>query len=127
MSHSMNLKYLFLGPDLEKLGEDQQEGYSRQFETIKVGTHNISTSKDVEVQQPERDDIDETVVEEYLDEGDFLRDYQLTRDRVKRPHRESQRFGYELEVAFAYASFEELVNRDPRSYQVAFNSDQLNE
>ncbi|KAL2518848.1 Retrovirus-related Pol polyprotein from transposon TNT 1-94 [Abeliophyllum distichum] len=51
-----------LGLDLEKLGEDQQEGDSRQLETIKVSTHIPSTSSEVEVQQPERDDIGETVV-----------------------------------------------------------------
>ncbi|KAL2541423.1 Retrovirus-related Pol polyprotein from transposon TNT 1-94 [Abeliophyllum distichum] len=117
----------YLGSDLEKLGEDKQEGDSKQLETIKVSTHIPSTSSEVEVQQPERDDICETVVEEYLDEGDSLRDYQLTRDRVRRPHREPQRFRYESEVAFAYASFEELVDREPRSYREAFKSEQSNE
>ncbi|KAL2526533.1 Uncharacterized protein Adt_11587 [Abeliophyllum distichum] len=108
-----------LGPDLEKLDEDQQDGDNRQEESFKVSTHIPSTSSDVEIQQLERDGRDETVVEEYPDEKDSLRDYQLTRDRVRRPHREPQRFGYELELTFSYASFEELVDIEPKSYQEA--------
>ncbi|KAL2517227.1 Uncharacterized protein Adt_13474 [Abeliophyllum distichum] len=115
------------GPDLEKIGEDQKVGDSRQLETIKVSAYIPSTSSEVDVQQPERDDICETVVEEYLDKRDSLRDYQLTRDRVRRPHREPHKFGYESEVAFAYASFEKLVDMEPRSYQEAFKSEQSNE
>ncbi|KAL2525591.1 Integrase catalytic domain-containing protein [Abeliophyllum distichum] len=97
---------LCLGPNLEKICKDQHEGDSRHLETINVSTHIPSTSCEMEIQQPERKDIVETVIEECLDEEYYLRDYQLTRDRVIRPHRESQRFGYESDVAFAYANFE---------------------
>ncbi|KAL2474379.1 hypothetical protein Adt_35115 [Abeliophyllum distichum] len=102
-------------PCLGLVGEDQLEGDSRQLETIKFSTHIPSTSSEVEVYQHERDDIGETVVEEYLDEKDSLRYHQLTRVRVTRSHREPHSFVYELEVAFSYVSFEELVDRESRT------------
>ncbi|KAL2453573.1 Uncharacterized protein Adt_48928 [Abeliophyllum distichum] len=85
--------------------------------------HIPSTSCEVEIEQPERDDRCEAVVEEYLDEEDSLRDYQLTRDMVKRPRRKPHKLGYGSEVAFAYASFKELVDREPKSYQEVIESD----
>ncbi|KAL2491142.1 CCHC-type domain-containing protein [Abeliophyllum distichum] len=71
-----------LGPNLEKLGGDQQEDDSRQLETIKVSTHIPSTSSEMEtqIQQPDEED-EEAVIEDHHVEEDPLVDYQLARDR----------------------------------------------
>ncbi|KAL2531862.1 Uncharacterized protein Adt_05213 [Abeliophyllum distichum] len=117
-----------LTPSTALNGGDQQEGDCRQLETIKVSTHIPSTSCEVEtqIQQPEEED-EEVVIEDQPVEENPLVDYQLARDRERRQAREPRRFGYESELAFAYASYEELVDREPNTFEEAMKSEQSEE
>ncbi|KAL2518780.1 Uncharacterized protein Adt_15027 [Abeliophyllum distichum] len=100
------------------MSENQQENDSDQLyvELENVSTHIPVTSSEVDNQnqQPIDEEICETMVEEHPIDQDLLLDYQLARDRERRQHEDPQRFQYESEFAFAYASYQELVDNEPR-------------
>ncbi|KAL2465401.1 Reverse transcriptase Ty1/copia-type domain-containing protein [Abeliophyllum distichum] len=51
-----------------------------------------------------------------------LRDYQLARDRVRRNIREPQRLGFEDSVSFAFLSYQDLCEKEPKSFEEAMSS-----
>ncbi|KAL2505550.1 putative gag-pol polyprotein [Abeliophyllum distichum] len=79
-----------------------------------------------QIQQPEEED-EEVVIEDHPVEEEPLVDYQFARDRERRQAREPRRFGYESELAFAYASYEELVDRESNTFEEAMRSEQSEE
>ena len=46
-----------------------------------------------------------------------LQNYQLARDRSRREVRPPVRYGYSDSVAFAFTSFHELVDSEPKTYR----------
>lgn len=81
----------------------------------------------LKVEQPDIENGDEVVVEEYPEEENPLADYNLARDRERRQTRAPVRFGYESELAFAHASYEELADRETKTFEEAMKSEQSEE
>ncbi|KAL5557135.1 hypothetical protein UlMin_039371 [Ulmus minor] len=59
---------------------------------------------------------------EVEDQGDGLESYQLTRDRIRRPRKAPERYGYADLVSYALFASEELDDSEPKSYKQAMAS-----
>lgn len=71
--------------------------------------------------QPVLDKRRETVVKDYPINQPLLFDYQLARDRESRPCRLPQRL--ESDFDLAYASYQELADKEPNTYEEAIRSE----
>lgn len=91
--------------------EEQCEETNQKVELGKLNTSIPTTSSEVEtrVQQLKVENKEEVVIEEHPDEEYPLADYNLARDRERRQSRASRRYGYESDLAFSLASYEELA------------------
>ncbi|XP_022871175.1 uncharacterized protein LOC111390369 [Olea europaea var. sylvestris] len=87
----------------------------------------LSIINDYTRKEPEVENRDEAVIEEHPKEENPLAEYNLVRDRERRQMREPRRFKYEYELAFAHASYEELVDRKSKTFEEAMKSEQFEE
>ncbi|KAL2476532.1 Uncharacterized protein Adt_37268 [Abeliophyllum distichum] len=75
-------------------------------------------------QQVVENERGENVIEDHPIDHNPLADYQLARDRERRPRREPQRMS---DYTIAYASYQELVDREPNTYEEAMRSEKSKE
>ncbi|KAL2525850.1 cysteine-rich RLK (RECEPTOR-like protein kinase) 8 [Abeliophyllum distichum] len=66
----------------------------------------------------------EDVIEDHPIDQNPLADYQLARDRERRPRKEPQRMS---DYTIAYASYHELVDREPNTYEKAMRCEKSKE
>lgn len=109
---------------LKSESEKQQENESEkpQEEPSRLSIHIPITSSEVESQsQHVLDEEREEVVEDYSIDQPSFSDYQLARDRERRPRRLPQIL--ESNFDLAYASYQELADKEPNTYKEAIRSE----
>ena len=104
--------------DNEKQQKEEKE--KPQEESSKLSIHIPTTLSEMENQsQPLLDEERETIVDEHFIDQPPLTNYQLARDREKRPRRLPQRLE---DFDVAYASYQKLVDNEPNTYEETIRS-----
>lgn len=100
----------------EKQGEESDQ---LKVELGKLSTSIPVTQSEVETQeqQPDMENREKVVIEEYPKEDNPLADYNLAMDREIRQSRAPIRFGYESELSFAHASSEKLADKELKTFE----------
>ncbi|KAL2471304.1 Retrovirus-related Pol polyprotein from transposon TNT 1-94 [Abeliophyllum distichum] len=111
--------------------EKQQETISGEspVEVERVSTPLLVSPSEVESdnqqdQQVVENERVEDVIEDHPIDQNPLADYQLARDRERRPRREPQKMS---DYTIAYASYHELVDREPNTYEEAMRCEKSKE
>jgi len=118
-----------LKDESDLVSEKPQESEEPEVEVERLSIHIPVTPSEVEndtQDQPTTEEVSsEDVEEEHPIDQDCLVDYQLTRDRERRPHRLPKRLG--TDYSLAYASYQELVDKEPNTYDEAIKSENSKE